>query len=117
MRDSPEGRVVDAVLAFLKLKNVFAWRNNSGATVAGEGASRRFVRYGLVGSSDILGILPDGQFLGIECKSPTGRTTKAQEAFLDEIEGRGGLAILARDVNDVLCAFGKYRHGYTWRKH
>jgi len=90
-----ETEIVRDCLAFLKLYGIFAWRNNSGTSHNGK------VRYGLVGSSDIIGILPDGRFLAIECKYGKGKTTPEQDAFLAEITRNGGEAFIARSVDDV----------------
>lgn len=98
MPTTPEGFVLSACLEFLAVRGVFAWRNNSGATKTEGG---RFVRFGLRGSSDILGILPGGRFLAVECKAPKGRTTPDQEAFLTDIRRRGGVAMVARSVDDL----------------
>jgi hypothetical protein len=89
-----EGKIVKACLEYLVLNGVYAWRNNSGA--------RGGVRYGKVGSADILGIMPDGRFLAIECKTATGRATDEQEAFLAEVESRGGVSGIARGIPDMM---------------
>jgi len=74
------------------------WRNNTGAT----GTGNSFVRFGLEGSADFLGILaPTGRFLAIECKTLKGRQTEAQKAFQAMVERMGGLYVLARSVEDV----------------
>ncbi len=49
---------------------------------------------GKVGSSDIIGILPDGKFLAIECKSDKGRLSEAQKIFLKKIDDMGGRLLL-----------------------
>ena len=59
-----ESDVLRGCLDYLKMKNIFCYRNNSGATKVGS----RFIRFGYKGSSDIIGILPDGRFLAVECK-------------------------------------------------
>ena len=86
------------------------WRNNTGALKDAQG---RLVRYGLCpGSSDLIGlrqvtITPDmvGQtlavFTAIEVKSPTGRPTPAQQAFLEHIRAAGGRAGVARSIEDA----------------
>jgi len=81
------------------------WRNNTGAIRL----DKRFIRFGAVGSSDILGIMSDGRFLAIEVKSAKGRLTKYQKAFLDGIRDAGGVALVARSVDDV--AMGLKIHG------
>lgn len=82
------------------------WRCNSGAARR----NGRLVRFGQIGMSDILGVLPDGRILAIEVKAAKGITTTAQEIFLSHVRARGGCAFVARSVEDVvrgLCSNGK----------
>lgn len=85
------------------------WRNNTGAL---KDAAGRLVRYGLCpGSSDLIGlrqitITPDmvGQtvavFTAIEVKD-RGRATPEQQAFITMVQAAGGLAGIARSVDDA----------------
>ena len=73
------------------------WRANAGAVRIG----RRFIRFGIPGQADLTGILPGGQRLEIEVKSPTGRQTSDQRAFQAMMERFGGLYVFARSVDDV----------------
>ena len=85
------------------------WRNNTGALKDAQG---RLVRYGLCpGSSDLIGlrqvtITPDmvGQtiavFTAIEVKD-RGRATPEQQAFIAMVQAAGGLAGIARSVDDA----------------
>lgn len=98
---TPEGATLNAILDYLRLRHIFAWRNNTGAAKVGEGGNSRFIRYGLKGSSDILGCLDDGRILAIEVKAPKGRVTQEQTDFLASIKKRGGVAFVARSVEDV----------------
>jgi hypothetical protein len=55
------------------------------------------MRFGKVGSSDILGCLPGGRLLCVECKAPArGRLSPEQKQFLDDVRKLGALAIVAR---------------------
>lgn len=102
---TPEGAIVAACLEFLHYAGVTAWRNNSGAVKYknASGASR-FLRYGKVGSADIIGWMPDGRFLGVECKTTTGRLSEAQKVWLAELRKAGGVAVVARSVDDLIEA-------------
>lgn len=71
------------------------WKNNTGAVKAGT----RFVKFGLKGSGDILGITCGGKFIAIEVKTGTGRQSPEQKAFQSMVEKFGGIYILARDEN------------------
>lgn len=90
-----EAQVLRACLDLLRLRGVLAWRNNSGMLRDARG---RPVRFGLVGSSDILGVLPGGRLLAVEVKRPGGRPTEAQRGFLGAVIGAGGAALVIDDV-------------------
>jgi hypothetical protein len=101
MRAPREQDTVRACLQLLSLRGVFAWRNNSGAFVLGRGRGRRFFRAGLPGSSDVLGVLPGGKFLAVECKAGRNRETLEQAAFLEAVRAAGGVAVTVRDVGEL----------------
>lgn len=79
----------------------FFWRNNTGAQKIDNGSSKRFVRYGLPGSADIIGV-HKGRFIAIEVKSQRGRQSDNQRQFQRSIEDAGGIYILAFSVDDAL---------------
>lgn len=91
-------------LRFLQLHNIFCWRNNTGATKIGS----RFIRFGYAGSSDILGILPNGKFLAVECKREKGgRLSEKQKIFLDTINKNGGFAICVNSLLELEKRFSE----------
>ena len=93
-----------AILRYLAISPRVAWarRINTGAVkIPAPGGKDRFVRYGFPGCSDIIGQLTDGRFLAVEVKSPTGRATEAQGAFLELVRINGGVAVLARSIEDL----------------
>ena len=94
-----ETALVKACLILLAARGIFAWRNNSGALRVGP----RFVRFGLVGSSDILAVLPpQGRLLAIECKRDLhSKTTPAQFQFLACIMAMGGFGMIVYSTDDL----------------
>lgn len=54
-----------------------------------------------VGSSDIIGLAPDGRFLAIEVKAKGGTLSKEQRAFLSMVNNRGGIAFVCNDVANL----------------
>ena len=76
-----------------------AYKNNTGAIKTED----RFIRYGLQGSSDIIACIKS-RFVGIECKTGTGRVKKNQGDFATALTSAGGLYIVARSVDDVTSA-------------
>jgi hypothetical protein len=105
---TPESVVLRACMQYLTLKGIFHWRNNTGAVKMGKG---RWVSFGLKGSSDIIGLLPDGRFLAVECKAERGRLSPEQRAFLDRVNATHGLALVARSWEDIDAALRK--EGYV----
>ena len=87
------------------------FRNNTGTLKDQHG---RPVQFGLCkGSADLIGyrtitITPDmvGQqvavFTSIEVKTPTGRIRPEQRAWMEKIQAAGGIAGVARSVDDAL---------------
>ena len=59
------------------------------------------ISFGLKGSSDILGVLPGGRFLAIEVKDHKGVVYPEQAEFIDGIAAHGGLAFVARTLEEV----------------
>lgn len=97
-----ESEIVKASLEYLQSRGISAIRMNVGAVrFADKNGGQNFVRFGTPGMSDILGILPDGRTLAVECKTANGRLSGFQSEFLDTIRRNNGVAIVARSVEDV----------------
>lgn len=93
-----------AILRYLEVSPRVAWaeRMNTGAVkIPAANGRDRFLRFGFPGCPDILGQLTDGRLLAIEVKSPSGRASEAQAAFLALVATHGGVAILARSIDDL----------------
>lgn len=54
--------------------------------------------FGNSGMPDILCCI-NGRFVGIECKANGGKVTRLQQSHLDEIEMRGGVALIVNENN------------------
>lgn len=78
------------------------WRNNVGKLKDARGT---WVAYGLgVGSADLVGIVaPSGRLFAIEVKTPEGKTTPEQDAWLATIRRFGGVAGVARSVEEAMA--------------
>ena len=98
----PESAVLNACLQYLVILHIEAWRSNTGAVKAKyKNGTDRFVRFGRPGSADIIGLLPNGRFLAVECKSDVGELSKQQHEFRRDIERNHGVYILARSIDDL----------------
>lgn len=94
-----ESAIVNACMKWLLLHGCYCWRNNSGAYKP-EGTSR-FIRYGLRGSADILGITPSGRFIAVECKQKGNKQTEYQIEFQERITQKSGIYIVAYGTDDL----------------
>jgi hypothetical protein len=101
-----ESYILNACLLALSEAGCLAWRNNTGCLPDRQG---RPIRFGLcVGSSDIIGVAPDGIFFAVECKTALGQATEAQLRFLSAVSAKGGRAGIARSgAEAVTIALGK----------
>lgn len=82
------------ILNYLREKGVFCWKQNSSG-VRGRKAPIR-------GIPDILGVLPDGRFLGVEVKKPGGKPSAEQVEFIQRIIQNQGVALIIYKFSDIL---------------
>ena len=73
-------------------------KNNSGAYKTEHGA---FVRFGKIGSSDFLMLLPNGQTTFLEVKTPKGRQTDRQKDFQRRVEQLGHRYFVVQSAREV----------------
>lgn len=118
-RSTPEGRLLAAIRDGLSSEpDLWLMRNTTGFAQH-EG---RKVSYGLaIGGSDLVGILtvpvPDlacptlGRWVALEVKTPTGRPTDKQLAFLAKVQRYGGFGAIVRSVAEARAAIGRARRG------
>ena len=105
-----ETDILNLIRLALSEKGIINFRNNVGAL---KDINGRLVKYGLcTGSSDIIAIRPVvitpemvgsaiGQFVAIEVKQQGEKPNDAQERFLEIIRKHGGLAGVARSVEEL----------------
>jgi len=97
-----ENDIQNAILEFLRLKKITAWRNNNGAVYdKGAGSFRRKNKWEVIyGSpSDILGVLPDGKFLTIEVKKNSKeKPSDGQKKFIKNINNSKGIGFVAFSI-------------------
>lgn len=79
----------------------WAWRNNRGMFLSLDGNRKQRAGLQVDGSSDLIGFTADGKFLAIEVKTETGRVSLEQQRFIDLVNKNGGVAFVARSIQDV----------------
>lgn len=83
-----EKEIVTKILRYLKtVPKCFAWKEHGGI-------------YGTAGIPDIIACI-DGRLYAFEVKTPSGKTTKLQEATLRKILACGGTASVVRSLDEV----------------
>ncbi len=97
-----EAQLLKACMQYLTLKGYLTIRNNTGLVVVSDESSRRAIRFGRAGSSDIIACAPGGQFVAIECKSSYGKVSKSQQEFLEKVRKLGGVALVVRNIDELI---------------
>lgn len=90
--------LLNQTLVFLSSQQLGTfWSNATGALKTTSG---HFQRYGLKGSSDIIGMTKSGRFTAIEIKTGSARQSKHQVAFQKMVEKNGGAYMVVRSEVD-----------------
>lgn len=108
-----EADIQRQIMLALSEANCTIWRQNTGLAWVGDAVmlasgdvllkKPRRLHVGLCnGSSDLIGIAPDGRFLAVEVKSKTGRITRDQENFIARVNEKGGVAGICWGAGDAL---------------
>jgi hypothetical protein len=97
-----ETAIVGAIKEALALEpGLLISRNNTGSLYDRHG---RPVRFGLGrGSADLVGCL-DGRYIALEVKTPKGKTSGWQDAWLQSVRDAGGFACVVRSVFEARAA-------------
>jgi hypothetical protein len=95
-----EAEILKSILSYLRHRPDVAWvcRQNSGTFMDGD---RYISANSQKGMSDILGMMKGGRLFAIECKSAKGKVMAHQQDFLDMISHGGGIAGVARSIEDA----------------
>lgn len=94
------------ILEWLRWQKVFCWKMNNSAVYIK--SKDRYMKSPLRGVSDILGIINGGTFLAIEVKAEKGKVSPEQQEFIDNITKNGGIAFVARCLEDVKLSLKDY---------
>ena len=115
---NPETKLQNLILMALAEAGCTVWRVETSGAWLGKVIHRvgdqvtltgaRMLQTGLcTGGSDIIGVAPCGRFLAVEVKTKAGRATKEQTRFIDAVNNAGGIAGIARSVEDALELVGR----------
>ena len=103
---TPEAAVLSACLRYLSARGIVAWRNNKGAgRFRNKSGGERFLRFGGPdGAPDIVGYMPDGRALFVECKASDGRIRPEQQEFIARARKAGCVAVIVRSLDELIAA-------------
>lgn len=102
-----EADLQKSILDWLAYQKGQYWRQNTGAMPVESNGKKRFIRFGVKGVADILGINDKGQFVAIEVKKKPNKPSQEQETFIQMVNYWGGIGIVAYSLDDVIKAFSK----------
>lgn len=91
-RAIPEKAVTASIRQLLKTFGIFHWKVAQGLGC-------------VPGVPDIIGVYK-GRFLGIEVKAAGGVLSDHQKNFIDRINAEGGIAFVAKSLDDVIENLG-----------
>lgn len=109
-----ETKLMRLIMIALSNANCMSWRNETSGAYVGKVIHKdarivtlqnaQLMTFGLcVGSADIIGIhKPTGRFLAIEVKTKTGKPTKEQINFIEQVRAANGISGIARSVQEAL---------------
>lgn len=89
---TPEALLTKSIRQLLNSVGIFAWKEWGGPMST-------------PGVPDIIGCFK-GRLIGIEIKSEKGVVSEYQKEFIDNINRAGGLAFVARSIEDVIEGLG-----------
>lgn len=111
---NPETKLMNRILIALSEAGCTVWRVETAGAWVGRQihkdgntvtlANARMFTTGLcVGGADIIGIhQATGRFIAVEVKTPKGRVSPEQQTFINAVRAAGGIAGVARSVEDAL---------------
>lgn len=104
-----EKDIQKAIINYLLTLGHAAWRNNAGVSFGEYKGKRYVIRHNVKGSGDIQGFFRgSGKFFSIEVKNWKGKVSPAQQEYIRWVEGKGGVAFVARDLETVVKMLEKY---------
>ena len=101
--------IKNQILDYLMYKNIYCWLTNTSGNYNKFTNSYYKNPRLLRGVADIIGLLPDGRLLAIECKSGKNKQSAEQINFSNGIVGNKGIYILAYSLDDVEIKLDKLK--------
>ena len=97
----PERDLVAACRAYIHARGGLTYRLNAGVVPQFSKGRRYAMHLGEKGAPDIVGVLPSGRFIGVECKRRPNKPTAEQLRAHAELRACGALVVVAYSIIDV----------------
>lgn len=95
----PEKDTQRAILDYLSKRNIFHYRQNSGAFVR----DNHLYQMGASGAPDIICVI-EGYYVGLEVKAHDGKQSPDQKAFQERLLHAGGIYFLVHTMDQAIEA-------------
>ena len=105
----PETDLKNAILDYLGYKNIYCWLNNTMGNYNPKTNSYYKNPRLTKGVADIIGLLPSGQLLAIECKFGKNKQSEAQKEFQTQVVANNGVYLLIYNLEEVEEYFNKLK--------
>lgn len=106
VEDKSEKEVLADCFTWLRRHKILCNRNNVGAGAMGESG---FYSYGIKNAGDIIGLLPTGRHLEIECKAGKGgRLSLGQQKRMRNIRDNNGIYLVVHGIEELEYLMGEY---------
>ena len=99
-----ESQVLKQCLDFLAMRNIFFYRQNTGAFKNSQG---NFYRFGTHGAPDLV-VVVAGQYIGLEIKAKGRKQSEDQKAFERSLKKAGGEYLVIYDVADLILRLNQF---------
>lgn len=95
--------IIRSIIVYLNYRGFYVFRVNAGMMFH----EKKVFRGAPKGVADIIGITPQGKFIAIEVKTPKNKdkVTSPQQAFLDTIKRKNGIAFVSVGIEDIQFHF------------
>lgn len=98
-----ENQIQAQIVSFLRMNNIICFSVPNGSYLPNTATRMIFKRTGLLsGVADLVLLLPGGETIFIEVKTPKGRLSATQQEFRKEVTELGFTYLVMRDLQDAV---------------
>lgn len=95
--------LIKQIILFLNQSGHFVWKNQTGAYKR----NGVWIKYGKLGSGDVIGMLKTGKFISVECKKGKDKHRRQQKNFEYLTKRMNGVYIICKTFKEFLKEYAK----------